>query len=79
MYIYGHSLDETDEDILKYLIGDFNSNNREKAKPEQVVIFYYDADDYEQKVINLIKLYGRETVETKMEKQYFEFRQIREK
>ena len=76
LYIYGHSLDETDEDILKYLIGDLDTNNLKKTKPEQVVIFYYDADDYEQKLINLIKLYGRETVETKMEKQYFEFRQI---
>lgn len=24
LYVYGHSLDETDEDILKYLIGDIN-------------------------------------------------------
>ena len=75
LHIYGHSLDETDEDILKYVIGDKESNDRIKLKPKRVIIFYYDDADYEQKVINLIKLYSRSIVETYMEKGLFEFRQ----
>lgn len=45
-------------------------------KPEKVCIFYYDIDDYEQKVINLIKLYGRNIVETYIEQQFFVFLSI---
>ena len=73
LHIYGHSLDETDEDILKYVIGDKNENSELDLKPEKVIIYYYDNFDYEQKVINLIKLYGRAIVEEYMEKSLFEF------
>lgn len=72
LYIYGHSLDETDADILRYLIGDFGVEGI-NLKPKQVIIFYYDDFDYEQKVINLIKLYGRPIVEEYMEKELFKF------
>lgn len=73
LYIYGHSLDETDGDILKYVIGDINASGRLALKPKQVIIFYYDSSDYEQKVINLLKLYGRSIVEEYMEKEKFKF------
>lgn len=73
LHIYGHSLDETDEDILKYVIGDRNAYGGFDLKPEQVVIYYYDDADYEQKVINLIKLYGRPIVEKYMEDEVFIF------
>lgn len=63
LHIYGHSLDVTDEDILKYAI--------DRAK--QINIYYYDQTDFESKVINLIALYGREEVEKKMEKEDFKF------
>ena len=76
LYVYGHSLDETDEDILKYLIGDINRQGIFVLKPEKVCIFYYDIDDYEQKVINLIKLYGRNIVEKYIEQQFFVFLSI---
>lgn len=76
LYVYGHSLDETDEDILKYLVGDINRQGIFVLKPEKVCIFYYDIDDYEQKVINLIKLYGRNIVETYIEQQFFVFLSI---
>lgn len=76
LYVYGYSLDETDEDILKYLIGDINRQGIFVLKPEKVCIFYYDIDDYEQKVINLIKLYGRNIVETYIEQQFFVFLSI---
>lgn len=73
LYIYGHSLDITDEDILKYIIGDFNENREFELKPEQVIIYYYDQVDFENKVINLINLYGRTVVEENMENDNFHF------
>ena len=73
LYIYGHSLDETDADILKYVIGDKMSNGNLELKPEKVIIYYYDDTDYEQKIINLIKMYGRTIVEEYMERGLFVF------
>ena len=73
LHIYGHSLDETDEDILKYMIGRIGEQGQLILYPKQVVIYYYDESDYEQKVINLIKLYGRPIVEEFMENKKFRF------
>lgn len=73
LYVYGHSLDETDEDILKYIMGNKDEDGNLKLKPKQVIIYYYDDFDYEQKVINLIKLYGRPIVEEYMEAKLFDF------
>lgn len=53
---FGHSLDKTDEDIIKPLI--------EQAR--SVKIYYYEDEDYERKVINLINLFNRETIEENM-------------
>lgn len=77
LHIYGHSLDETDEDILKYIMGDVDGSGKMKLKPKKVIIYFYDAIDYEQKVINLIKLYGRTVVEEYMENGLFGFAEIR--
>lgn len=63
LYVYGHSLDETDQDILMYIL----NNGKIGGKVNQVVVYYYDDSDYEQKVINLIKLLGRPTVEEYIE------------
>ena len=73
LHIYGHSLDETDEDILRYLIGKTDEQGRLNLNSKQIVIYYYDASDYEQKVVNLIKLYGRPIVEENIEKEIFKF------
>lgn len=73
LYIYGHSLDETDEDILKYIIGYIDEEGILRMKPRKVLIYYYDDFDYDQKVINLIKLYGRSIVEKYMEDKLFVF------
>lgn len=73
LHIYGHSLDETDEDILKYMIGDINSRGNLILKPELVNIYYYDDNDFAQKTINLIKLYGRTIVEKELEDRHFKF------
>lgn len=66
-------MDETDEDILKYVIGNLDENKKFQLIPKQVIIFYYDDFDYEQKVINLIKLYGRAIIEKCMEDGNFMF------
>lgn len=76
LYIYGHSLDETDEDILRYVIGDLSEKGQLKLNPQQVIIFYYNPSDFEQKVINLINLYGRSIVEEYIEKELFKFVEI---
>ena len=73
LHIYGHSLDETDEDILRYIIGKTDEQGRLNLNSKQIVIYYYDASDYEQKVVNLIKLYGRPIVEENIEKEIFKF------
>lgn len=63
LYVYGHSLDETDQDILMYIL----NNGKIRGKVNQVIVYYYDDSDYEQKVINLIKLLGRPAVEKYIE------------
>ncbi len=54
----GHSMDITDGDIIKELI----------TKTSKTIIYYYNQSDYEQKVINLIKIFGKE----QFEKLYYE-------
>lgn len=76
VHIYGHSLDETDEDILKLVIGKNDLSGSIYLNPGKVVIYYYNDSDYEQKVINLIKLYGRPIVEEFIDDQRFEFVKI---
>lgn len=63
LHIYGHSLDTTDEDILKYIM----------VASKKIYIYYYTQEDYESKVINLIALYGREELEENMDNGRFEF------
>ena len=46
--IFGHSLDTTDKDILMLIL----------EKSQYTNIYYYNQADYEQKIINLIRLYG---------------------
>ncbi|WNX85735.1 AbiH family protein [Agathobaculum sp. NTUH-O15-33] len=54
-YIIGHSLDTTDQDILRECICNKATNS--------VKIYYYSQSDYEQKVINLLKVLSRDTFE----------------
>ena len=46
--IFGHSLDTTDKDILILIL----------EKSQYTNIYYYNQADYEQKIINLVRLYG---------------------
>ena len=50
----GHSMDITDGDIIKELI----------TNTLKTTIYYYNQSDYEQKVINLIKIFGKDEFET---------------
>lgn len=51
LYIYGHSLDVTDRDALRYLI----------LWPKMTThIFYYNRRDFSEKVRNLVRVIGKE-------------------
>ena len=50
---FGHSMGISDGDVIKNII--------EKLS-DRIVIYYYDQVDYEEKVINLIKILGKEEV-----------------
>lgn len=64
--IFGHTLSLPDKDVILFLI----------EHSEQTKIYYYDQQDYEQKIINLIKLY--ESTE-KFEEKYYDNKIIFEK
>lgn len=67
LYVYGHSLDVSDKDILEELF----------HKAKHVTIYYYSQKDYETKVINLISNFGRSFLEKKLETQEIELIEIR--
>ncbi|MBU3102571.1 AbiH family protein [Clostridium gasigenes] len=50
IYIYGHSLDVTDKDILEELV---------LFPRTQIRIFYYNKNDYAQKIKNMVALIGQ--------------------
>lgn len=53
IYIYGHSLDITDKDILKELV---------MFSKTQTTIFYYNKSDYAQKIANMVGLIGQDVL-----------------
>lgn len=55
------------KDVLKFVIGDFDDRNQFQMKARKVIIYYYDQQDFELKVINLITLFGRDIVEKNMD------------
>lgn len=67
VYIHGHSLDESDEEILEKII-----NSVLKKDTSTVKIFYYDEKHYIQEVTNLIKVLGKDV----FQKYYFQNRII---
>ena len=42
---------------MKFAIGDFDDKNQFQMKARKVIIYYYDQQDFELKVINLITLF----------------------
>lgn len=67
VYIHGHSLDESDKEILEKII-----NSVLKKDTSIVKIFYYDEKHYRQEVTNLIKVLGKDV----FQKYYFQNRII---
>ena len=53
VYIYGHSLDEPDNDIIEGFVNHKNS---------KIYIFYYDQKSFNSMVINLIKTFQKDRV-----------------
>jgi hypothetical protein len=54
LYIFGHSLDTTDKDVLRTLI---------LCDRMQTTIFYYDEKDYRKKLQNMVKMIGSQELE----------------
>ena len=50
IYIFGHSLDSTDGDILKEFF---------ELKNSKITIFYYDKKAFENQIKNLVKIFGK--------------------
>ena len=63
----GSNSDGLMKDVLKFVIGDFDDRNQFQMKARKVIIYYYDQQDFELKVINLITLFGRDIVEKNMD------------
>lgn len=53
IYIFGHSLDVTDKDILYKLLVE---SNREGNFSTKITIFYHDKKAYAQQIVNLVKI-----------------------
>ena len=66
VYIMGHSLNSVDEGVLE----DFF----EEPNVKQIKIFYHSQEDYENKVINLVDMFGKDFVidQTSQERIVFE-------
>lgn len=58
IFFYGLSMDKTDGDMIRKLWDDSH----------RFVIFYYSQSDYEQKVINLIDVFGKDIITEIQEK-----------
>lgn len=54
IYFYGVSFDKTDEDIIGEI---YHSDNTKK-----IIVYYYDDLDYENKIVNLIQILGKDKV-----------------
>jgi hypothetical protein len=58
-YIIGHSLDESD---AKYIIDLFKYLELDSNKYSKICVFYFDDNDFDSKLNNLIKIIGEEIV-----------------
>ena len=52
VFFFGHSMSKNDEDLIEDIF----------LRTKKVVVFYYDQFDYEQKIINLIEIFGKTEV-----------------
>lgn len=58
-YIIGHSLDESD---AKYIIDLFKYLELDNNKYSKICVFYFDENDFDNKLNNLIKIIGEDSV-----------------
>lgn len=63
IHFYGHSMDKTDGDIIVKL----------RSLARGFMIYIYNQDDYEQKVINLIDVFGKKDATEMIQKKFIEF------
>lgn len=63
VHFYGHSLDRTDEDIIKQLEGLSGG----------FIIYTYDDNDYAQKVMNLIDIFGKDKATKMIQLKFIKF------
>ena len=68
IYVFGHSLDKTDKGILEYFI---NSNDI-----SHLIILYVPEYGFGQQVKNLVDMFGRETIISKVANGIIEFKDI---
>lgn len=66
-YFFGMSMGKTDEDLIKQIIG----------RSDKIIIFYYDQEDYEGKVVNLIDVFGREKIEKWLNSDKIKFEELK--
>lgn len=66
VYFFGHSLDITDREQLELLFGT-------KGK---IIVYYTDETDYETKVVNIIKLLGKEATVERIKEERILFKRI---
>lgn len=63
IHFYGHSMDKTDGDIIREL----------RKSSRGFVIYTYNQEDYEQKVINLIDVFGKEEATKMIQNRFIKF------
>ena len=63
IHFYGHSMDNTDGDIIRQL----------RTMAKKFIIYKYSQDDYEQKVINLITVFGKDEAMDMIQKDFIQF------
>lgn len=63
IHFYGHSMDKTDGDIIREL----------KRNSRGFVVYTYNQEDYEQKVINLIDVFGKEEASKMIQNGFIKF------
>lgn len=68
IYIFGHSLDKTDKGILNYFLNSINNYH--------IVILYVQEYGFGQQVKNLVDMFGRETIISKVATGIIEFKDI---
>ena len=65
-YFFGHSLSSTDGDVIRKI----------RKLSKQMIIYHYNQEDYEQKVINLIDIFGKEQSVEMIQTGFIKFEKI---